>query len=451
MSCPYCHWSTLDIGIEFEKHTGITQQLARIKNGGKVVPTLRERERERDRRRDGRGSSKPDDLDEEEDVLSPGASKATAETPIDPDDLAERFSNLQAFYKTQLTDGFGRGSYGTPGDLNYSSPSSLTRIMNLYNRTGSRRGGKEDKPKPMREAYGLEEGIKVYDPADDQRMISRLAEVGWEGTLTAEQQSRQLQPQTKLMEDVRPVATLLRTKRIRRCRTCRQIVSRPEPKVQSSRYKIRLLALNNIPKLSIRALSAASTNPSLPSSVQPTSAVQFDYAKLKPLMPTQFLLTLRNPLFDSIRVTLATPATTPGRVASRVTILCPQFDVGANTDVWNEVLETSSSSNRKPAIEAGSNVYAPVQAEAGKVWERGRNWTSVIVEVVPGTLPANLEEDEDVLEIPVFVRAEYETEASEDKKGDRPSLGGADGAKPGMEKREEAFWSVLGVGKIVDA
>lgn len=94
------------------------------------------------------------------------------------------------------------------------------------------------------------------------------------------------------------------------------------------------------------------------------------------------------------------------------------------------------------------------QAEAGKVWEKGRNWTSVIVEVVPSSLPRNASggvrlarpqegvgEDEDILEIPVFVRIEYDTEtqAGAEEKGE---------GKGGKERREVAFWCVLGVGRI---
>ena len=88
------------------------------------------------------------------------------------------------------------------------------------------------------------------------------------------------------------------------------------------------------------------------------------------------------------------------------------------------------------------------------MWERGRNWTSVIVEVVPGLLPGStgagvglterweeLGEDEDVREIPVFVRIEYDTEAQ----------GGAEEkveGKGGKERREVTFWCVLGIGRI---
>lgn len=95
----------------------------------------------------------------------------------------------------------------------------------------------------------------------------------------------------------------------------------------------------------------------------------------------------------------------------------------------------------------------------GKPWNKGRNWTSVVVEVTPGKLQAKLpgldqqkrleeevqrertEEDADVCEIAVFVRVEWEADAAGD--GD-----GKLGERDGREKRELAYWCVVGVGRI---
>lgn len=64
------------------------------------------------------------------------------------------------------------------------------------------------------------------------------------------------------------------------------------------------------------------------------------------------------------------------------------------------------------------------------------------VEIVPGFLEERLEEDEDVLEIPVFVRIEFESEVGEERGvGDERGRGE-------RERREEAFWVVVGVGRI---
>ena len=156
-------------------------------------------------------------------------------------------------------------------------------------------------------------------------------------------------------------------------------------------------------------------------------------------------------MFDPVKVTLATPSQTPGRFSSRVTILCPEIDIGPNTDVWDEALNPTTSGSRTsiklPRTKADISESEAKVAEAGKIWERGRNWTTVVVEVVPMTIGrANvgedgLDEDEDVLEIPVFVRIEYEGDVAGDE------AGGGEG-KEKKEKREASFWCVLGVGRI---
>lgn len=174
-------------------------------------------------------------------------------------------------------------------------------------------------------------------------------------------------------------------------------------------------------------------------------------------------------MFDPIKITLATPSRSPGRVASKVTVLCPQFDVGANSDVWDEALQSStaadprlSRSGRPGGGGIGGDAGGERIAEAGKVWDKGRNWTSVVVEVAPGSLgggsggiaggtttKGELEEDDDVLEIPVFVRVEWEGEGNSEE-----SVGMRSDTRKGGEietvKRELAYWVVLGVGRIKD-
>ncbi|KAL8724908.1 MAG: hypothetical protein Q9181_006629, partial [Wetmoreana brouardii] len=169
---------------------------------------------------------------------------------------------------------------------------------------------------------------------------------------------------------------------------------------------------------------------------------------IPPLQTSQFLLSLRNPIFDPVTVTLATPNRTPGQWGHKVTILCPQFDIGANADAWDEALDPKSTQQHRSTRKFGDPRFEYVGqdgkvAEAGKVWEKGRNWTSVVVEVgvvdVYGGNDGGDEwgdEDEDVLEIPVFVRVEWEAEVEEK------------GKEGGREKRELAYWVVLGLGRV---
>ena len=399
--------------------------------------TAKDRRRDRDeRRRDVSGSANQDETQEGE-TLDPNENL----------DAETQFSNLKSFYQSQLAESSPSGSLGFTGDYGYGSPGALSRIMGLY--TGGSFADKKSKSKTstMREAYDALEGLQITSPSAEE-FITKLQAEGWHSTASASQRKEQTND-AHFISDLRPLANLLRTKRSKRCRTCRHILSKPESKVQTTRFRIRLVALNYIPSILIKPL-------------QPPGPSQSSL--LTPMKPTQFLLTFKNPLFDAVKVNIATPAKTPGRFPSKVTILCPQFEVGANTDVWDEALREGGGKGgerekRRTKAEASEGQH---QAEAGKVWERGRNWVSVVVEVVPASLriegPAflrseeqqkddgPLREDEDVVEIPVFVRVEWETDAAQDEGAGL--AGGGSKEKEVKEKRELAYWCVLGVGRI---
>ncbi|KAL6709353.1 hypothetical protein ACN47E_001760 [Coniothyrium glycines] len=439
LACPYCHWSTVETGIEFEKPTGIYAQVARIANGGKPIPTTKERDKEREKRKELEAKKW-----EARSPTTPASDPTLANNEQQPS-REELFSNLAAFYKSQLDAQTPSNSFAS-ADFNFSSPSAYSRIMNLYSSSSAKKQ-KRGKPTPMREAASALEGLVVHNPASDNAAIERIRRDGWGSTLSTTQKLEQVNPYVTFEEELRPIPILLRTKRSKRCRSCRHILSKPESKITSTRYKIKLLALSHIPRISIRALPSPTTP-----GAQPVAQQSFNYSRLRSGIPTHFLLHLSNPLFDPIRVTLATSSTTPGKVHSKVTILCPQFEVGANTDVWDDALASVPSSNRASVMNADG------QLEAGKVWDKGRNWTTVAIEVIPGflkSLPAigqpasahqedELDEDDDLLEIPIFVRLEFEADVNADERG----LGDSRGSKGEKERREEAFWTVVGAGRI---
>jgi dynactin-4 len=314
--------------------------------------------------------------------------------------------------------------------------------MSLYSGNSLSSLNPKSKPSVMREADTSKEGFRLSE-LDEASSISTLRQVGYDGTVTKSQATSQVDEGARFAEDLWPIPVLLRTKRAKRCPVCRHILSKPEAKVSNTRWRIRLVAGNYIPSISIKPLTPPGA-PSLPASVA-----------LSPLKPVQYLLTFKNHMFDQIKVSLATPATTPGRFSSTVTVLCPQFTIDANSDDYdiNEVLKDD---RRRDRGDDGTH-----QVEAGKVWERGRNWVSIVVEVVPASLLLEpkpvllkkegepeqdlspLREDEDVLEIPMFVRLEWESEASQDQVGTAPGK-----EKEAKEKRELAYWSVLGIGRI---
>lgn len=457
LACSYCHWSTAETGVEFEKHTGIYAQLSRIANGGTPIQPQKDREKERDKRlkelseRQQRSSRA---------VHSPSEDSPVAETYNNVESLSrdDLFSNLSAFYKTQIEIQAPPNPFAAH-DMSFSSPSTYSRILNLYSSTSQKK--KRGKPEPMREAASAMEGLVIHDPASDTAAIERLKKDGWSCSLSPAQKLVQVDPHMQFEDELRPVPTLLCTKRSKRCRSCRHILSKPDSKITSTRYKIKLLALNHIPRINIRAMPSPTSQQPLPSASGPAPShpPPFNYNMLRQGIPTHYIIHLSNPLFDPVRVTLATPRITPGKVHSKVTILCPQFEIGANTDVWDDALSSSAAPTNKGTV-VGSDGQID---EPGKPYDRGRNWTSVVIEVVPGFMEpvssglnlgrsrdadkgpdGELDEDDDVIEIPIFVRLEFEADvAAEDR-----SLGDSRGSKGEKEKREEAFWTVVGAGRI---
>ncbi|KAL1843537.1 hypothetical protein VTJ49DRAFT_1130 [Mycothermus thermophilus] len=440
LTCSYCLWTSTEVGIQFDKPNGIHAQLAKLRNGGTTRLTAKER---KERRKDPSYKAQP--------------------PPPDSQDLDHeaQFANLKAFYQGQLADpNTADAGLALLGDLGFSSPTSLSRIMSIYT-GGSLLHDKKAKTRlgAMREALDPDEGLLVAS-LDESAAISKLRSEGLDGTASTAQLVGQppnmveppLHGNERFLDTLRPVPHLLRTKRSKRCPVCRHIISKPESKVQTTRFRIRLVAGSYIPSISIRQLALSSGTGSGTSASGPA----VPGAPLEPLKPAHFLLTFKNPIFETIKVTLGAPATTPGRFASRVTVLCPEFEVDANTDVWDEALKNNAERDRELRRRRGESVSANSggissanQLEVGKIWERGRNWVSIVVEVVPASLalaPGNppLREDEDVLEIPMFVRVEWEAEMAGDEVGAAPSRSNSEA----REKRELAYWCVLGVGRI---
>lgn len=379
-----------------------------------------------------------------------------------------QFAHLKAFYQGQLADinASATGGLSALGDLGFSSPGTLSRIMSLY--TGGSLGGKRNlgKSAVMREASTTDDGLKLAQ-LDESAAVEKLLNGSWYGTVSTEQRDAQPAYTAPLasLDDLRPIPTLLRTKRSKRCPVCRHIITKPDAKVTSTRYRIRLVASHYVPTITIRPLTSPSQAPGTPRVATPsprTSTLTHVQQPqlLRPGQPAQFILTFKNPIFEEVKVTLGTPPRTPGRFPSKVTVLCPQFTIGANTDMWDDALKDEYKDPSKRHTVAGSTATddGSGQGVAGKVWERGRNWVSIVVEVVPASLRLDglrwaksegedvddgpLREDEDALEIPMFVRVEWEAEPQE--------VGSAPGRDKNVkEKRELAYWSVLGVGKIM--
>ena len=443
LSCNYCMWNTLEIGIKFDKPTNIRAQLDKIENGG--------------------GERRPSKVPEPDrksslsrEPFSPLAKQEDA-NPMDklevrpPSDPPSRFDALRSFYKDQLAASAGAdpASLSSGAAFAYSSPSSLDRLLNLYTNTGTSLKKVNQKPTNMREALTPSEGLTLASQISGSSAFEseRYTSISSPTQRLTQNPASIGNPSSRQVQDLRPMPTILRTKRNKRCKECKHILIRPEFKPTSTRYRIKLIALNYIPLVSLRPLNPPGTN-RIPTSIDGGDVV------LESAKPYQWILTLRNHLFDPVQVSLGTPSVTPGKYGHRVTILCPQFEIGANSDVWDDALKSKDEKEAMASPPGGTGDQI-----AGKIYEKGRNWTSIVLEIVPASIfkmkrssdevqSVDEEEDEDVIEVPIRVRLDWKqsdpgSEEGEKKKSEKLNEDGIDEGT-----RELAYWMVLGVGRV---
>lgn len=158
---------------------------------------------------------------------------------------------------------------------------------------------------------------------------------------------------------------------------------------------------------------------------------------LTPGTTHSFILTITNPLYDPIRVTLSTPTIAPGPYPHRTTVLRPEFTVGANADIWNDD-EEAMSFNEKEKRRSRFGIF-----------EARRNMVSIFMEVIP-SIPVEGSRKEDIpVEIPIFVKIVYQTEDVE--KEDTLTLVSQALEEKGKGKveREIGYWAAVRVGSIV--
>lgn len=191
-----------------------------------------------------------------------------------------------------------------------------------------------------------------------------------------------------------PIRRRLRSKRLKRCIGCRQILVKPESKPTSTGFRIRQLAMNHLPSFTItQHNSASSVDPEIYPSVLGEGKTH------------TFRLTVYNPMNTPIKVNLATLPTTHGEHPHKVTIVSPTVELGAASELWDEV----SLVRGVPAAfmirqtNTAKKVFMEGDRETGiggGIYERGKNWVTVLMEVVPSAMVKKVQ-------IPLFVSYWY--------------------------------------------
>jgi dynactin-4 len=191
-----------------------------------------------------------------------------------------------------------------------------------------------------------------------------------------------------LHSELRPVRIPLQTKKTKRCGLCKHILIKPEQKAQSVRFKIKLVAANYLPSLSV----------SLPHQRPPAGVLRAGAAPPAPAAGLQagrtypFRIGFTNPLYDPIQVRLSVQRAAPTmggqggadekrRPPFAVSIPTQAFGVAAFAEAWeyddDEEMEDASGGGEDPTMDGRG-------AKTVGVLERKANVTVVGGEVVLG-------------------------------------------------------------------
>ncbi|KAG9290787.1 hypothetical protein G9A89_011750 [Geosiphon pyriformis] len=293
--CSVCRWDSQEIGMTFEKATGLALQLQK--------------------------------------------------TEDDRADVKE-FDHLKEHFEKHLR-------------MNAPSTTLPTQLLSIPGMSSfsSRYGGTG-----LAHAQQKSDDVNPYDAVvnvkDDEKLLDDLIHLDNVNLIsTFSQRTNQLSDQPYRVEKLQPQRIHLRTKRVKRCRSCRHILIKPEQKAQATKFKIKLVALNYIPKITV--------------------------AKLPPLIlqqTVQVVLKFSNPHLDDIIVSLS--AKEEIEDYGKVKLLATNFNIGP----YNELLEyddeefsTEKLTSRSRPASRASFVSKP---DPGIVEKKG-NYTSVIVEITP--------------------------------------------------------------------
>ncbi|KAI8993174.1 dynactin p62 family-domain-containing protein [Pilobolus umbonatus] len=310
--------------------------------------------------------------------------------------------------------------------LSFSSSAAFSKYMgSQFHHDAQFQQGKLD------DITDYEPSMKI--PDDDARLLDSMINLrSVDGISTLQQRTTQVHDQPYELSKVHPQRIHLAIKRSKRCRTCRHVLIKPEQKAQATRFKIKLVAMNYIPTITLVKLPRKNW-------------------PLKVGVPSQLVLKFINPLYEEMHITLATPQIRKGtggeeisnEIKGKVTILSPHFTVGA----YNETIEYDDE--MYPGGRRNNGSY-PSSTFPDGVYEKKNNYTSILVEVVPDS-PGEFK-------FPLLVTYNYKSEenpmdiSSGDIEVEDIEMDIDDGKKSGSIRMDDdkiksySFWCLVGLG-----
>ena len=331
LSCSFCRWDSKEVGITFEKPTGLARNPLRLsafpqanslriaiavqlQKGEDAAPEILEFDHLKDHLEPflRRGQAHPSHPSTSTSSVTAAASAALSSTLLkDIPGLGSRHGSL-----------FGLASRARGGE-----GKGVKDDLDKYESLGPVGGAAKEKRK----------GKKVDTEAERMREMREMGNVevvaslekrwtsSWQQPILSSYVPAALSPSAladSVRSDLKPLRTPLQSKRSKRCPVCKHILIKPEQKASSSRFKIKLVASNYLPsievyrrppptigsRLSAIAAGTASGMRRTPRTAIGRSVNDAGGADEEPLRPGRtytFELSFTNPLYEPIHVRLA--------------------------------------------------------------------------------------------------------------------------------------------------
>ncbi|KAH9480605.1 Dynactin subunit 4 [Psilocybe cubensis] len=329
--CNHCRWDSAEVKITFEKPTGLAAQLQKYEDS---APDSLEFER----------------LKEHFEPFIRASSLSSSTNLSHPAAHGSSTAHSHHTHSNSITAAAAALARDIPGVSKY----------NPLTRTTSGRGSGKDKSVNKDEMPEYRSRVEISKASvlgtgggeSDVDFMSHLEDIGQISTLEQRWVNSWVTPlQTS---ELKPLRIPLHSKRSKRCPACTHILIKPEQKAQSVRYKIKLVAANYLPAITVslphaQRLTAEAAKKSLGRSVS-TAVEDSNAGAMHAGRTYPFHLALSNPLYDQINVRLSvqrihvstvqpkengtTEKAAPPRPPFAISLPNSHFSVAAYAEAW---------------------------------------------------------------------------------------------------------------------
>lgn len=311
--CNHCRWDSAEVGITFEKPTGLAAQLQKFEDS---APESLEFERLKEHF---------------EPFLRTSSLSSLSHVPSTSSHHLPTSSATAAASAALARDIPGVGKY---------NPLARSRVGR------DRTANKDEMPEyKSRMEIGVLGQLGSEGDGSDVEALRRMESA--EEIASLEQRWGNSWTTSLRTSDLRPLRIPLHSKVSKRCPSCRHILIKPEQKAQSVRYKIKLVAANYLPAMTVALPHTQGADATRrPQAKAPSASDDRNAGAMMAGKSYPFHLALTNPLYDPIQVRLSvqrmhvTAATnsTASEKARRtpfaVSLPTSSFPVAAFAEAW---------------------------------------------------------------------------------------------------------------------